>query len=503
MRKLEDIFDLYYFSRSNNLGEDELHTRDRAILIAEEDDLSAASSHLDLLTLWLLSRRASFKQETNNATQGELLAHSFNVLKILLFVLGLVLGAVIGGSYFVYTGETPLNVFSYFALFIVPQLLLVTLLLFKSIFIGAGSKTLNATSGIIIPLLKNWLNALAWKLRRRDRSSQAQRAHHSFPLVEDHLLFYPLFLYAQLFGVAVNISLLAVTSIKIATTDLAFGWQTTLQLGAEKLFALVKIIATPWSWILPETLAYPSLEHIEGSRIILKDGIYNLATESLISWWPFLLLSLLFYGLLPRLMLAIWGKLMEKRAYSRYLNSARFLRITERMRTPVVVTHGEPNDKHTDDQHVGIEPSTTSSDSLQNSLGSAVLLVPIDLYSPPSRHILSNYLSMRGYTIDETYPVFQSYDDDLALLNKLSDLESAAIVVLEAWMAPIKEQLGFIQRVCSAPETSQPLGILLVGKPVPDGSIKPPHPQDVALWQEAISSQCPDIAYFIPEENIQ
>jgi hypothetical protein len=73
------------------------------------------------------------------------------------------------------------------------------------------------------------------------------------------LITWPLFLQAQLFGVAVNVGLLLITLFKIATVDLAFGWQTTLKLGAEGLNSLVQLVALPWSWLLPEQISAPTL----------------------------------------------------------------------------------------------------------------------------------------------------------------------------------------------------------------------------------------------------
>ena len=35
--------------------------------------------------------------------------------------------------------------------------------------------------------------------------------------------------------------------------------------------------------------------------MVLKEGIYHLTTPDLVSWWPFLLLAVCFYGFLPRI----------------------------------------------------------------------------------------------------------------------------------------------------------------------------------------------------------
>lgn len=88
---------------------------------------------------------------------------------------------------------------------------------------------------------------------------------------------------------------------------MAFGWQSSLQLSAQQVADGVRLLALPWSWFLPEGMGYPSLAQVEGTQIILKDGIYHLATQDLVSWWPFLCTALVVYGLLPRLLLLMGG----------------------------------------------------------------------------------------------------------------------------------------------------------------------------------------------------
>ena len=113
------------------------------------------------------------------------------------------------------------------------------------------------------------------------------------------LFFLPIFILTQLFAIGFNLGLLTTTLFKVITADIAFGWQSTLQLSSAAVHSLVQKIALPWSWLAAGDPAYPSLAQIEGSRIILKEGIYHLSTPDLVSWWPFLCFSVFFYGLLP------------------------------------------------------------------------------------------------------------------------------------------------------------------------------------------------------------
>ena len=79
--------------------------------------------------------------------------------------------------------------------------------------------------------------------------------------------------------------------VQVVTADIAFGWQSTIQFSSDAVYTFVKIFSLPWSWIEPLSIVNPTYAQIQGSRMVLKDGIYHLATPDLVSWWPFLLLS--------------------------------------------------------------------------------------------------------------------------------------------------------------------------------------------------------------------
>ena len=102
------------------------------------------------------------------------------------------------------------------------------------------------------------------------------------------LLLWPAFILVQMGGIGFNLGVLGATLSKVVFSDMAFAWQSTLQLSPELVAELVRWIALPWSWIVPQ--AYPSLEQIQGSQMVLKEGVAHLATANLVAWWPFPLL---------------------------------------------------------------------------------------------------------------------------------------------------------------------------------------------------------------------
>jgi hypothetical protein len=140
---------------------------------------------------------------------------------------------------------------------------------------------------------------------------------------------------AHLGGLCLALGSLAGMIVSVAVTDLAFGWQSTLQVGAQGMHSLVSALSVPWSWLPAQWGLTPTLSQIEGSRIVLKDGMQALASADLAAWWPFLCMCLLFYALLPRLALLLGAHWMLRRE-ERELVHPDLGRIVDRMRSPLL-----------------------------------------------------------------------------------------------------------------------------------------------------------------------
>lgn len=82
--------------------------------------------------------------------------------------------------------------------------------------------------------------------------------------------------------------------------DLAFAWSSTLLETPDVIRRMTDVVSLPWAAWWPE--ARPSLRVIEMTRFerISPD---TAAGEEARAWWPFLLMVLLCYNLLPRLVL--------------------------------------------------------------------------------------------------------------------------------------------------------------------------------------------------------
>lgn len=112
----------------------------------------------------------------------------------------------------------------------------------------------------------------------------------------------------QLWWLLAALGLLCGFLFLLLFSDLAFGWRSTLLEGPQTLSRLVSWLALPWqSWW---EAAHPSAWLVESTRFF---RIQPQAVEPALAgaWWPFLLASILFYNLLPRvlLLLGLWVRL--------------------------------------------------------------------------------------------------------------------------------------------------------------------------------------------------
>lgn len=139
-------------------------------------------------------------------------------------------------------------------------------------------------------------------------------------LTEAHFALYgpaaylPFLTAAQVFGIAFNLGVIATTLALEWFTDLAFGWGSALEVSPQVVQEITRLIAAPWGWLAGEGVGYPTLEQVAGSRISLKDPLASLEAADLRSWRWFLVLSVITYGLLPRLLLLGASVLAQRRA---------------------------------------------------------------------------------------------------------------------------------------------------------------------------------------------
>ena len=496
--KLDDIIDFEYFQHlDQETPEAELHRRDRDLYLQlqRQGEEPGNLPRRHLLRRWLNERRQHHDPQPGGATPGGVVVRTLTLLRRLAALKGLIVGLAAGLAFFTYSGETPVNVFHFLLVFVGSQLFfaLVALIacLLRLLFPGAVLPSLYT-----LPLHAGF----RWLLRQMRRAlpgavsppatetawTLAIDTFRSQGTAYGALFYWPLFAVFQGFAIFCNIGLLAATLARVAFSDLAFGWQSTLSIGADALHRAVQLAATPWSWLFPGHGGYPSLAEIEGSRIVLKDGISHLATADLVSWWPFLVLALLVYGLLPRIAFAVAGRLLEERSLAGAAFDTASCRTTvRRMKTPLLSSQAPPEEAPA--EAAPAPPESEGNGESPAHLLPQVVLVPDDIFGLCPGDRLCPLLARRGFAVKSVHKFMTGYDEDEEMKNQLASeirhQDDGLLILMEGWMPPLVAFLTYLRELREILPEKTMIHLALVGRPMRSG-FAPLAAADLHLWKK-------------------
>ncbi|WPD21436.1 MAG: DUF2868 domain-containing protein [Candidatus Electrothrix scaldis] len=519
---IADLIDLEFFLNQDD-GEDldDLAARDRQIYTELPQESKEAKAPA-LLRAWLSSRRhILLKEAEETALPGRTWQEILYIFYAITLFTGLLSGGGLAFSFLAYSGKEPINVAGYFAVFVLVQVLLFFLLA-GSAFIQRIQGKNVIESSLLYRLISRLFSSLLHKVMTgvQKRASQKISAETrlkwsasaaSIRQIRQRygLLFLrPFFLIVQVFGVCFNIGVLAATLFKVIGADVAFGWQSTLQVTPASVHELVQWVALPWSW-LPNKFI-PTLSQIEGSRLVLKEGIYFLVNTDLTSWWPFLCLSVLCYGLLPRLLLLIIVSIQQSQNLAQLdFQQGYFRQTLHRMRTPRVSTSARlentstepvkpvapPPDPARREEQGGREnidepthPPTP--DAPLTSLAPLIALIPDEILPDcPIEELKQQIQDRLGYTLALHLPFWtieSSEEEELAQVKTAQDEQKSkdVLVLLESWQPPIEELFSWLGQLRQALGTEPIILLALIGKPNADTILTPVQAQHLQIWQQ-------------------
>jgi hypothetical protein len=296
----------------------------------------------------------------------------------------------------------------------------------------------------------------------------------------------------QSWAIAFNLGVIGTTLVIVLFSDRAFGWQTTLQVDANWLHRVVHLTSWPWSWFAGEGVGVPSLSEIEGSRIILKDGIRSLNSGDLVSWWPYLVLGTVVYGLLPRIAFYCWGLLSSRYCLSQLsFSHAEASRIAERIRSRDLGFCSNADRTQSDSgEPEGVLPGE-SANSGRFSGEAAVCLLASDYHGELPREDLVEALSQKLHLPADqlkTIPISaedQMDPDSLSLELDFRDNEGL-VIVFASWMPPIEEMKQLILAVRRNMKSERLLCVELLGPRDSEGGFEDPKPQEIAMWKSFV-----------------
>ncbi len=507
--QIQDLIDLEYFlagqnqadSRNSNSSGAAENRRLYLEHIGKNPDRTDRSS---VLKHWLNLRRqseAAGRQES--LLPGEIYRETIRIGGWIGFFAAFFCGAALAGSLLSYGGTTPVNVFTCLWVLLAPQLFLLAMLgaaSFLSMIRPAWQKKgIYPVIAAILRRLALWIPGVLSSRMPAERQNQIRSALGLMGrtrTVYGGVFFWPVFNVAQITGIGFNIGILAALLLRITLTDVAFGWQSTLQPDPVTVHGIVEFIAAPWAWFMEAPWSHPTAAQIAGSKMVLKDGIYNLATADLASWWPFLGMSVIFYGLGPRVLLLGFGKWQQKKRLAGLtFTHSECDRLWLEMTAPNVQTRGRP--VHGEKTHAPLKPEHKthghkSRATADDPWAKALVVVPqeagIDT-DALGRKIKENLGLVLDTVIAATGDPEEDFQKLIHALQATNVAPLRVVVVIEAWQPPIRENMAWIRQIRAAIGASAPMIIYLAGKPGKTGTLPgPPDQIEKTVWQQAVNS---------------
>ena len=508
---LAKILDLEYFLlMDTDLETTGLTKRDRALFLElQQEDLPSSMTQTPparrkALFAWLAKRKKQVESDRAPVFPGQMIMGTLRTLILYISIIGFFAGGSMAFALLAYTGKAPINIFNYLLVLIIPQILLVLGLISFLCFKKSAHSHINHSP--ILLFLSKTIIRLAKRMGSRFLNSLAPADKNAFLATlgsvsssnqtHGHLFFWPLFSMPQCFGVMFNLGALGATLIKVMGSDLAFGWQSTLQVSTQAAYNFVAAIALPWSWIVPADLAHPTLGQIGGSKMVLKEGIYHLATPDLVSWWPFLCFALICYGLLPRIFLAIVARYAANKVIREHpLSSPDIDRLLFRMTTPLVETTPRDFRVLEKTQAPGLlppQPSPAAAPQPKDPDGEGlVVLIPEEIAEQCPFEHLYRALHIGTGTNPSRHLLLDPYDQE-TVLNQLKEMawqenRPRVTILQEAWQPPIRELLNFVTTLATFFDHPAMITIALIGKPTPETILTSPDDVNAQVWKDQVA----------------
>ncbi|MCF6313784.1 MAG: DUF2868 domain-containing protein, partial [Verrucomicrobiales bacterium] len=316
--QVKDLLDLDYFlALDADQDEADLQLRDKKMA---EDLLRPAMGAGTLtadastevrsrgLWLWLQQRKQDAvrgRGDEEALLPGQVFFQTSRMVKWLGGILMLLMGVSLVFS-LLHVREQYFNVMMFLVATLLPQLALLILLIVGALFRKLAGKEV-ASGGVASSLLRAAMLWLSARVRRHHVGDALQGQWRD--LKDKSYLLSPVLVMTQTMAVFYNVGLLLGFGLCLLSRDVRFFWESTPGIAAvEAIEQVVKIVATPWGSLLSGHL--PTYDEIAATRVTFEgsEKVFpsSEVVESAAAWVPFLTGALLFWGLLPRLLLR-WG----------------------------------------------------------------------------------------------------------------------------------------------------------------------------------------------------
>ncbi len=418
-----------------------------------------------------LPRAAGFRlwldEQVENHRESTLPGESLQAgLKTASFLLSLL--AFLGGIGLVLSlldrAEKAFNVQIFFAAAILSQLLLLLLL-----FAGWLLRKAFAESGALSIFHQAVRGTVACFTRRFSRDGGHGETFSRFYRGYRNLIAWPVIGISQTVAIFFNLGLLAGFFGCLLFLDLSFYWESTFGARMDQiLYRITDAVALPWSWLRPDWT--PSFELIQ-DRGIGNTG--NGVPGAGQAWYPFLLCSLLVWGLLPRVVLRAAAAVRGRRALARFDFNQRPHRELWRQLTAVDV-HADvelPSDGTVVLNWNGIE---VDPDELHGQLIQQLRLNPVRIQIVGTDSSEHDILTLRSLAAAA----------ETGTRLRVEDLT----VLAEAWGLVPRRMQEFHRQIRDTFGDALPVRYFLIGNPASTTRFTPPTDEDVRVWEEFLDT---------------
>jgi len=423
---------------------------------------------------------------------GQRATRFLETLGALLALLGLLFGASgVAGWLLIDTG-LPVNVVNFWLVMAGAQGLL-SLLWLLAVLPGLGLRALPLLGGVVMLLqdLARWIPAAAgWLLSRLPGASRADLLAElgrlrALDWLYGGLRFWLLVRASQIFALTFNLGAAAAFILIPYVDDPAFGWRSRL-LDADELHQVVEVASLPWSPLLPEIGV--DLDEIRATRYSsVQQHLERIGREPLrqsgdpwAAWWPFLLASLLCYGLAPRaIFLVVAGLRVRSERNGASLDHAEFVRLRDRLKRPHVESRASDADPG-GPRPVGAESGAAELVPLGEGPVELLVWSGVGLDRELLAAAAQARFGMRPLAIQDVGDLDTA--GDRAALDALADsAEGAVVLLVEAWEPPVADYVDFVCALRSVLGTGRAVVIALCDRDEA-GALLPAQPEPLSHW---------------------
>jgi hypothetical protein len=371
------------------------------------------------------------------SSDGARLARARTLVTLVMAALGVAAGLTVALAAFRYDGSQPVNVVRLLALLVGAQLafLAVTLVLLMGRAIGL--KSFQDLLAAITP--GGWAVSVFRRLARASPDAARLFDWHSARASAGRFAKWQILFWSQVAAVAFNVAALVTAILLVTFTDLAFGWSTTLEANPAVVSRAVHAIAWPWHALVPS--AVPSAALVEQSQFFrLESGsLASGAPRALGGWWPFTVLCVVMYGLLPRLALLVLAVVRLRAATGALLlDDPRVSALLDRMAAPEIETAAEAHEA------AAAGSAAPAAGARRAITGRANAVIWDESLAPDAaRAYARERLGLELAVIAEAGGG-RAMAADRAALEQAADGAQPVVVFTPAWEPPLLELLDFL-----------------------------------------------------------